>query len=181
MGGFHRRLQRGDEITINQPTERNYTMAYLGGEFDANNVEPSAPRENLPPDDYVMHIKASEMKPTKKGNGQYLLLDLEVLEGPFKGRHVFDRLNLDNPNETAVEIANKTLSAICHAVGVLRVKDSNQLHNRKMIVTVDVEKQEGYSPSNAVKGYKPLDGAQAADSGVEEAKPVVKRPAWNSK
>ncbi len=38
-----------------------------------------------------------------------LWLDMEVLEGPLKGRHVYDQLNLINPNPTAEEIAQRTL------------------------------------------------------------------------
>jgi hypothetical protein len=33
---------------------------------------------------------------------------MEVLEGPLKGRHLYDQLNLINPNPTAEEIAQRT-------------------------------------------------------------------------
>ena len=76
-----------------------------------------------------------------------------------------------------VEIANRELSAICHAVGVLKVRDSNQLHYKRMLVSVVVEKRDGYQPQNVVKGYKPLEGAGAAATTVETA-PAVKKPSW---
>jgi hypothetical protein len=152
-------------------------MANLGNEFDATQVEPSAPLEPVPPGEYVMQITDSEMKPTKKEDGQYLQLALEITEGDYKGRKVFERLNLDNPNQTAVEIAHKTLSAICHAVGVMKVRDSSQLHYKKMLVRVDVEKQEGYGAKNIVKAYKPLDGA-AQQPAAESSAPVTKKPSW---
>ncbi|CAN5149240.1 hypothetical protein BH10PLA2_BH10PLA2_19890 [soil metagenome] len=154
-------------------------MANLNGEFDATQVEPAAPMEAVPPGEYVMQVKNSEMKSTKSGNGQYLQLDMEITEGDFKGRMIFERLNLDNPNETAVEIANRTLSAICHAVGVLKVRDSSQLHYKRMLVRVDVEKRDGYSAQNVVKAYKALDGtvAQAAESSSAGA--TTKKPNWS--
>jgi hypothetical protein len=96
-------------------------MAKLGGTFDAASVEPNAPLEALPPGDYRVQILQSEMRVTKAGTGQILWLDMEVLEGPLKGRHLYDQLNLINPNPTAEEIAQRTLSAICHAVGKLQV------------------------------------------------------------
>jgi len=127
-------------------------MAKLGGTFDASSVEPNAPLEALPPGDYVAQIVQSEMRVTKAGTGQLLWLDEEVLEGPLKGRHLYDQLNLINPNPTAEEIAQRTLSAICHAVGKLQVADSEELHFLPMLVRVAV-KTNGY---NEVKGYKPV-------------------------
>ena len=60
--------------------------------------------------------------------GKYLWLMLDILEGPQQGRKVFDQLNLVNANPTTVEIAQRTLSAICHATGRLQVNDSDELH-----------------------------------------------------
>jgi Protein of unknown function (DUF669) len=122
-------------------------MAKLGGTFDASGVEPNAPLEALP----------------KAGTGQMLWLDMEVLEGPLQGRHVYDQLNLINPNPTAEEIAQRTLSAICHAVGKLQVSDSEELHFLPMMVKVAV-RPNGY---NEVKGYKPV-----AQQGPQPAAPA---------
>ena len=130
-------------------------MAKLGGTFDATGVEPNAPLEALPPGDYRVQILQSEMRVTKAGTGQMLWLDLEVLEGPLQGRHVYDQLNLINPNPTAEEIAQRTLSAICHAVGKLQVADSEELHFLPMVAKVAVQ-PNGY---NEVKGYKPVQQA----------------------
>jgi hypothetical protein len=148
-------------------------MAKLGGTFDASGVEPSAPLEALPPGDYKMQILQSEMRVTKAGTGQMLWLDLEVLEGPLKGRHVYDQLNLINPNPTAEEIAQRTLSAICHAVGKLQVADSEELHFQPLLVRVAV-KPNGY---NEVKGYKPLAQAAASSTPTPAVNgPVTTRP-----
>jgi hypothetical protein len=133
-------------------------MAKLGGTFDAASVEPNAPLEALPPGDYIAQILQSEMRVTKAGTGQMLWLDLEVLEGPLKGRHVYDQLNLINPNPTAEEIAQRTLSAICHSVGKLQVADSEELHFQPLLARVAV-KPNGY---NEVKGYKPVKQVAAA-------------------
>ena len=134
-------------------------MAKLGGTFDATGVEPNAPLEPLPPGDYEVQILQSEMRVTKAGTGQMLWLDMEVLQGPLKGRHVYDQLNLINPNPTAEEIAQRTLSAICHAVGKLQVADSEELHFQSLLVRVAV-KPNGY---NEVKGYKPVVKATQPD------------------
>ena len=40
--------------------------------FDANQVEPTSGKDPIPAGKYVASISASEMKPTKNGNGQYV-------------------------------------------------------------------------------------------------------------
>ena len=109
------------------------------------------------------------MRPTKDGGGQYLWLELDVLEGPLAGRKLFDRLNLVNASAQTVEIAQRTLSAICHATGRLQVQDSDELHLIPMIADVTIKPpKNGYGESNKVH-YLPLErgaGAQAAAAGA---------------
>ena len=79
-------------------------MANLNG-FDANEVEPTTTFEPLPAGKYLAAITESEMKPTKSGSGSYLQLTFTILEGEYKNRVLWARLNLNNPNATAVKIA----------------------------------------------------------------------------
>ena len=154
-------------------------MAFLGGNFDATQVEPQGEYTPIPAGDYKVHIITSEMVANKAGTGQMLKLELEIMEGDQQGRKLFDRLNLDNPNATAVEIAQRTLSAICHAVGVLSVEDSEQLHFKPMIAVVAVTPPKGeYGAGNQVKTYKVIgDGAANGNapvkSGFTPAKPAA--------
>ena len=127
--------------------------------FDANTVEPSAPYTPIPAGDYICVITSSEEKPTKAMTGSYLQLGLEIVSGPQQGRTVIDRLNLDNPNAIAVEIAQRALSAICRAVGVMTPRNASELHNKPMTVTVAVKPASGdFGASNEVKGYAPAGG-----------------------
>lgn len=124
-------------------------------QFNATNIAPTVAFNPLPAGDYSVIITESEVKPTKDGQGQYLQLRLEVQGGEFGGRVLFDRLNLWNNNQQAQEIAQRTLSAICHAVGILQVEDSQVLHNIPLIATVKVKQASGnYDASNEIKGYK---------------------------
>lgn len=136
-------------------------MAQLpGGGFDANEVDPTSQFDPIPSGDYPMMITESELKPTKKNDGSYLQMTIEVIDGQYKGRKVWERLNLDNPNETAREIAYRTLSAICHAVGKMQVADSSELHNLPFIGTVKFKPADGqYDAGNEMKGYKKYQGA----------------------
>lgn len=128
--------------------------------FDATNIDPAAPRDIVPPGKYVAQIINSEMRTTKSGTGQFLWLELDILEGEHQGRHLFTNINLVNTNEKAVEIGQRQLSAICHAAGRLQLTDSEQLHGQPMTVTVKVKPGEGnYGPQNEISGFEAVNGA----------------------
>ena len=136
-------------------------MASLGQTFDASAVEPSNNYDVLPPGKYLTQVIASEMRATKDGLGQYLYLELDVLEGQYTGRKLFDRLNLVNANPDAVEIAKKTLSSLCRAVNKLQVSHSEQLHLIPFIADVRVRPPKGmYGESNSIR-YLPRSQAPA--------------------
>lgn len=129
-------------------------MAQLN--FDASQVAPDAGvAEAIPAGWYNVMVDESEMKPTKDGNGAFLAMRFTVLDGQFVNRKVFTRLNLRNANPVAQEIAYKQLSAICHAVGVMQVADSTQLHGRPLKIKVKVRAASGdYEASNEISAYK---------------------------
>lgn len=133
-------------------------MANLNG-FDANDVEPAVGFDPIPSGRYAAIITGSEMKPTKNGNGQYLELTFQVLAGDFKGRLLWARLNLDNPNALTVKIARAELSAICRAVGVMAPKDSVELHNLPLVIKVSSKQRDDNGElTNVIKGYEKKDG-----------------------
>jgi Protein of unknown function (DUF669) len=154
-------------------------MASLNGTFDATGVAPAMPLEVLPPGRYVGQIVESEMLPTKAGDGQYLRLVIEVLDGQYARRRIFDQLNLVNNSQQTVEIARRQLSTICHAVGQMQVTDSEQLHLRPLLVTLKVEPagpdKHGVhrEARNRVAGYLPA----KEGTGVTAAPPRPTAPA----
>jgi hypothetical protein len=134
-------------------------MANLNG-FNANEVDPSVGFDPIPAGKYLAVITESEMKPTKSGAGNYLELTFQVLEGEFKGRNLWARLNLDNPKADTVKIARAELSAICRAVGVMAPKDSVELHNIPLVITVGLKKRKDTDELiNVIKGYSKRESA----------------------
>ena len=123
-------------------------------DFDSTNIAPSAPLDAVPAGKYVCRISATEIKENSKGTGRYLQLTLDVTEGEFRGRKLFDRLNLWNSNVQAKEIAEKTLSAICHAVGILKVRNHEELRNKSVLAKVALRNSPEYGEQNDVKGYE---------------------------
>ena len=154
-------------------------------DFNAEEVEPQGSFEPLPAGVYDAKIRHTEKKATKKAGGELLQLELEVLGPSHKGRVIFDRLNLWNANQTAVEIAQKTLSAICHAVNILKIKNHEELRGKKVAIKVSVRSDEKYGDSNEVKGYAAIDGTSNLpdESAVSVETPTVSKatPPWAKK
>lgn len=145
--------------------------------FDANQVDPNNEFDPLPAGKYLAVIVESETKPTKSGSGSYLELKFQLLDGPYKGRFVWARLNLQNPNATAVQIARAELSAICRAVGVMQPRDSIELHNLPLVITVKCKKRSDTDEiTNEVKGYAKRDAATGQPQQAASDTPPWRRP-----
>ena len=100
-----------------------------------------------------------------------------ILEGEYKGRVVWARLNLVNPNQTAVKIAQSELSAVCRAVGVMTPRDSCELHNIPLLITVKVKKREDNGElTNEVKGFEPKTAATGKPQQAQTNTPPWRRP-----
>jgi len=151
-------------------------MANLNG-FNANNVEPSTAFDPVPADKYLAIITESEMKDTKSGNGQYLELKFQIVEGEYANRNVWARLNLDNPNAQAVQIARGQLSAICRAVGVMTPKDSCELHDLQLVIKVKCKKREDTGEiTNEISAFEKKQAASApAQSSRDTTPPWARR------
>lgn len=150
-------------------------MADLRG-FDAHQVEPTTDFEPIPAGKYLAVIAESEMKPNKAGTGHYLQLAFQIIEGPYKNRFLWARLNLDNPNATAVQIARAELSAICRAVGVLAPNDSVELHNLPLVIHVRCKKREDTGEIvNEVRGYSKKEAPPVVTQAPANGTPPWKR------
>ncbi len=146
--------------------------------IDFSNVPPQESIEPVPAGWYNVSIDHSEMKLTKDQTGQFLEVRYVVLDGQYKGRKVFDRFNLRNNSQQAVEIGYRQLSAVAHAVGVLQVADSEMLHNRPLKIKVKLRPAEGqYEASNEVQARKNInEQVDEAPAAVAAAAPVQAPP-----
>lgn len=153
-------------------------MAILSG-FDASQVPEQQSFDALPEGQYVAIATSSEEKVTKAGTGKYLQITFEVLDGPAKGRKLWARLNLWNQNQTAKDIAQRELGAICRAVGIIRPNDSSELHNKPLLLTVKVELDDKQRQSNVISKYDPMPqgGVAAPAAAAPAAAPAFAAPA----
>lgn len=144
--------------------------------FNASSVEPMQPRTYgpLPDGDYEMIVVKSDVKPTKSGTGHYLELEMQVIAGEHSGRRHWERLNVDNPNKTAEEIAKAALASLCFAVNVTDMDDTVQLHDIPFVAHVQIDRKE--PDRNRIVGYATAGAAKLA-APAPAARPAAPAPA----
>lgn len=148
-------------------------MANIAGLYNQQTAE-SAPDTNfepLPVGVYQVIITESEVKDTAAPGGKRLALTLEVVDGQFKSRKIFESLNLVNSNATAQAIAHKNFGEICGQIGLdpNQVADTSQMHFKPFNVKtkVDVDTRD----PNDIKKYTKV--AMWASKGATGAAPAV--------
>ena len=163
-------------------------MAFLNETFDVNELpQGNGNYEPLPPGWYHANITGAELKSTKAGNGQYIAVRYDITGPTHQGRVVFGNLNIKNPNPTAEEIGRQQLGEIMRAIGLAKVTDTDQLIGGSLQIKLEIRTQEGYEPSNDVKGYKatsgsvPTPAAASAPAQAAQAAPAASgkaAPPW---
>jgi hypothetical protein len=154
--------------------------------FDASTVAPQASSGPVPAGTYLAQCIDSDVQPLKSGNGTGLKLTFEIIDGQYKGRRIWENLNIQHSNEDTQRIAQSQLSALCHAVNVIKLQDTAALHHKPVTIKVVVREAKGeYQASNNIKGYESAGGsvpAFLAPAGeTAPAAPVSKAPAWAKK
>ena len=146
--------------------------------FDASQVAPQASTGPLPAGTYLAHITESDVQPLKSGNGEGLKLTFEIIDGQFKGRKVWENLNIRHSNEDTQRIAQSQLSALCHAVNVIKLLDTAALHFKPVRINVTVREAQGiYKASNNIKGYEAV-GELVIRAPAYTPPPAAETPAW---
>jgi hypothetical protein len=145
--------------------------------FDASTVAPQASTGPLPAGTYLAHITESDVQPLKSGNGEGLKLTFEIIDGQFKGRRVWENLNIRHSSEDTQRIAQSQLSALCHAVNVIKLMDTAALHFKPVRINVTVREAQGiYKANNNIKGYESAGGGVSAPAAAPAT--AAETPAW---
>jgi hypothetical protein len=150
-------------------------MADLGQTFDPTEVpEDERSFAPLPAGDYLCQVVESDVAPTKSGSGELLKLTIEVMDGPFSNRKLWENLNIRNDNPDAQRIAQRALADLCQAVGVGAIRNSEELHFKPFVARVDLDKKD--PERNRIKRYKPRPGSAAAAPSPTSAPSAAARP-----
>jgi hypothetical protein len=125
--------------------------------YQANPEELETSFEPVPADDYFVIIEDSDYVDNKAGTGRLLKFTYQIIEGPMKGRKLFENLNLENQNQLAEKIARQSLNSICVACGVPIVQDTAQLHNIPFKITVKMKDDPVYGLGNVIRKHVAID------------------------
>ena len=147
--------------------------------WDASSEEQMGDFSPVPEGKYLAQILSGEWKNTSAGNGQYLELVFEILQGEYRGRRVWARLNLKNPSADAVRIAKQEMSSICHATGILRPSGVPALLNIPLLINVKLRKREDNGQmTNEIKGYESKPRVAAAPAPAAPPAMVAESKPW---
>lgn len=148
--------------------------------FNASAVQiPQRTYGPLPAGKFEMMVIKSDNKAIKAGNGHYLELEMQVISGEHSGRRHWERLNLDNPSKKTVEIAEEQLARLCAALGLAKIEDSEELHDRPFIAKVEIDKKD--PTSNRIYDFMPAEGSAPAPTAVAVKPAAVAAPAKSSR
>lgn len=135
--------------------------------------------EPLPNGVYRVLVTKSEGRDTAAGNGRFISMAFDVIEGQFKGRKVFNIFNTENPNADAVERGQSDLATLVEALGHPQpVKTEAEFHSlvRDRILRIKVgqrkDKKTGEMRNTVTDFYKDGDDelpkASASSSGLDD-------------
>ena len=143
-------------------------MAQLGTNFDPSSAPPGDSSFDLLPNGWQpMHAIESDVNPTKDGTGTIVAFTFEIIEGAFKGRRIWKRMNVQNKSAEAQAIGQRELADLCRALGLPSMTDTSQAHNKPLLGKIGLEKSKdpAYEDKNTVKGFKPYEAGAGSPSG----------------
>jgi hypothetical protein len=159
-------------------------MAFLGKTYTTAELPQGQSNFSpIPAGWYQGRITEADLKPTNDGSGQYIKLRLDVVGPTHEGRVLFSNINIRNANPKAEEIGLQQLGDISRALGLPAISDTDQLIGGTLQIKVAIKTQEGYEPSNEVKGYKASEGSAMPTKAATPAAaaPAASSPPWMKK
>jgi hypothetical protein len=157
-------------------------------DFNQSDYQPRSEMGAVPAGKYRCRIEDTERKDTKpdpknpnKPEAQYLQITHVITEGEYKGRKIFDRLNLwiaqggqwVRRTDDAGTIAGQAMSELLAALGMATIRNHEELRNKALVVKVKVRKSDEYGDSNDVQNYYPAT-AETAPAGAPVTPPAPK-------
>lgn len=141
--------------------------------YNPKKVEAQTEFDALPAGDYAMIATEGEIKDTKAMNGKYVQFTNEVIEGQYKGRKLWTRFNVVNPNDKAVQIGRSQLKQFAESIKNPDANDVSAFLNKPFVGKVTMKNDAQHGASNDVKGFKPY-GVQetGATTGATD------KPSW---
>lgn len=137
--------------------------------LDIRQFADEVPSGPVPAGRYICMIAGSVIKDTASG-GRMIVVDFQIDEGQYRGRHVFENLNLWHSNPTVSEIAKKQLANIAKSCGFSDVlRRTEDLNGRRLALQIEVD-----GSYNSVKRHYAM---AAVPGGIANRGPVAQTAA----
>jgi hypothetical protein len=115
----------------------------------------------LPEGEYPVVLNNWDWKSTRRGDGHYLEMEFIIIEHIMTNRKQWDRLNLDNPNEKAVQISRETLNKFLRACFWAEKIDSEEdlfaamrkLQGKRLNIVIQHKNRDGQTDVQ-IRDYK---------------------------
>lgn len=127
----------------------------FGGEkFDPKTQEPAGgDYQPVEAGRYTLAVVKSERKKAKSGKGEYISCEMEILDGKYKGRKVFEIFNILHTDDQTQEIGRGRLSALFRATGVMDPDVMADIYNAPFEANVGVKMQTGGEYAGTASNY----------------------------
>ena len=113
--------------------------------------------EPIPAGWYEVSITSTQLKQKKTGTGEFIALHYYVLGPDYKGRVIFGKLNIRNPNPHIQDIGIQQLGELMRAIGLASVEDTDQLIGGHLEVKVQIiEASSDCNFSNYVSNFRAI-------------------------
>ena len=129
-------------------------MAEINFDVTEYEVAPRNSFEPMPKGDYQAIVTDSQLKTTKAGDGEYIELTIQIVDGDYSGRRHWERLNVVNKNDKTQSIARSHLNNLAQACNVPNLKDTTELHDVPFTLSLDLDRRE--EGKNKVMGYSSM-------------------------
>jgi hypothetical protein len=141
--------------------------------------------ELIPIGIYRAQIIDAKVEPTKSGTGDKLVLALEIVDGQYSNRRLWDNINIRNENPTAQKIGQRSLADICIQIGVNQSSvKTEDIEWKSLNIKVGIkqptqkDKDNGYDkPKNVISYNVGIgDAIQNKAAPATQARPQATRP-----
>ena len=126
--------------------------------FDATKVEDSD-FEVLTPGEYPVIIDSASIEKTKTNKGTKLAISQTIIDGPGKGRKLFNNLCIQHENPKTESIARSKLAKLCKICGIETIQSEQELVGKVAVAEVIVEGEY-----NKIKGYSSYDSTNTQET-----------------
>jgi hypothetical protein len=147
--------------------------------FDPSAHEGTRDLECIPIGWSQMQIIEAELRHARNGNGCYLFVVFEILDGEYRGRKVYDQITVRNDSQQAVEIGQRMLTDVYTAVGhTTPTRDIRVLLFKPVMARVGIKRDKDgvYPDRNCITSvrtpdYQPKRGRGATSPNKASAAP----------